>query len=90
MGCHARALDRDAFSRLPLVRRSSPGANPALGNAESLTASSAGPRGTPLPTQPRPSCSQVGGRGSDTSASNPLILLGCAGVSGSVAEGDDR
>ena len=47
MGCHARALDRDAFSRLPLVRRSSPGANPALGNAESLTPSSAGARGTP-------------------------------------------
>ena len=90
MGCHARALDRDAFSRLPLVRRSSPGANPALGNAESLTPSSAGPRATPLPTQPRPSCSQVGGRGSDTSASNPLILLGCAGVSGSRARGDDR
>jgi hypothetical protein len=90
MGCHARALDRDAFSRLPLVRRSSPGANPALGNAESLTPSSAGPRATPLPTHPRPSCSQVGGRGSATSASNPLILLGCAGVSGSRARGDDR
>ena len=44
----------------------------------------------PLPTQPRPSCSQVGGPGSAKSASNPLILLGCAGVSGSVARGDDR
>ena len=37
MGCHARALDTDVFGRLPLVRRSSPGANPALGNAKSLT-----------------------------------------------------
>jgi len=44
----------------------------------------------PLPTQPQPSCSQIGGPGSAKSASNPLILLGCAGVSGSVARGDDR
>jgi len=90
MGWHARALDRYAFSRLPLVRRSSPGANPALGNAESLTPSSAGARGTPLPTQPRPSYTRVGGLGSATSATNPLILLGCVGVSGSPARGDDR
>ena len=37
----------------------------------------------PLQTQPQPSCSQVDGPGSAKSASNPLILLGCAGVSGS-------
>jgi hypothetical protein len=33
MGCHARALDRDAFSKHPPLRRSSSGANPVLGNA---------------------------------------------------------
>jgi hypothetical protein len=90
MGCRARALDWDAFSRHPLARRSSSGANPALGNAESLTPSSAGARGTPMPKHPRPSCSRVGGPGSATSASNPLILLGCDRVSGSRAMGDDR
>ncbi len=88
MGSQARALDRNTFSRHPLVRRSSSGANPMLGNAESLTPSSAGVRGTPLP--PPPSRSRVGGSGADRSASNPLILLGCARVSGSRAMGDGR
>jgi hypothetical protein len=90
MGCHARALDREAFSTLPLVRRSSSVANPALGNADSLTPSSAGARGTPLPKKPPPSSGRVGGPGSATSASNPLISLRCAHVSGSRAMGDDR
>jgi hypothetical protein len=90
MGCHARALDRDAFSKHPLLRRSSSGANPVHGNARSLTPSSAGARGTRLAKHPRPSCSRVGGPGSAMSASNPLILPGCAGVSGSRAMGDDR
>ena len=40
--------------------------------------------------RPPPEGRSPGAEGSATSASNPLILLGCAGVSGSRARGDDR
>ena len=40
--------------------------------------------------RPPPEGRSPGAEGTATSASNPLILLGCAGVSGSLARGDDR